>query len=45
MRTLHKIYLFVILICIILYNLYNVSKKNKEGFSLVIVQYLIGTDL
>ena len=32
MRTLHKIYLFVILICIIVYNLYNVSKKNKEGF-------------
>ena len=32
MRTLHKIYLFVILICIIIYNLYNVSKKNKEGF-------------
>ncbi len=32
MRTLHKIYLFVILISILLYNLYSISKKNKEGF-------------
>lgn len=32
MKTLHKIYLFVIVICVLLYNLYSISKKNKEGF-------------
>tara|TARA_B100001758_G_scaffold85349_1_gene72640 strand:- start:1414 stop:3033 length:1620 start_codon:yes stop_codon:yes gene_type:complete len=32
MKTLHKIYLFVIVICFLLYNLYSISNKNKEGF-------------